>query len=375
VIVNSDKHSSWKRALVLTLLLRIAYSTFAALAALIEPVSTRLMYSNALTQSLPQPSHSLRYLMLGVWERFDTLWYLRIAARGYDRPEAVVFFPLYPGLIRVFSFALSPLMAALVISTTAAFLAFWGLHEFLRRDCEDHLASHAVILCAVWPASFIFFAGYADSLLLAFIVWSLCMARDDRWWAAVVLGIAAVLTKALGVVVFIPLLIIALRRHKAAMVFPSLLIPLSAAAYQEYIRWTTHMSLNAVYQRYWRTMTELPWKTIWIAVSTLNHAPNMILALNLGCLIVICLLVAVSRAELDVLLYAAAAIGMILSKQTVPPMQSMMRYVLIIFPAFLGLARVVQKSFFHSRFALICVCLFVLNLGLLWLFVGWSLVV
>jgi len=41
-----------------------------------------------------------------IWERFDTLWYLRIAQHGYDRPMAVIFYPLYPAAIRIVSWVL-----------------------------------------------------------------------------------------------------------------------------------------------------------------------------------------------------------------------------------------------------------------------------
>jgi hypothetical protein len=362
-----------QRALVLTLLLRLAYSALGGVAALVQPVNWRLVHSNALTENLPPPDHSLRYLLSGVWERFDTLWYLHIAAHGYNRPDAVVFFPLYPSLIKIVSLLIPPMAAALLISTLATFFLFWGLQELLLGDQPRALVDQSVFLCAVWPASFIFFAGYPESLLFALIAWSLCMARRDRWVAAAALGLAAALTKAVGVVVAVPLLVVAVR-HRKATALPVFLVFLGPAGFLGYLHWTGHSALASAYGQYWRTSMALPWTTLWVSVHTLVYTPNPILILNLTFLISGCVLAALSRLRIEYLLYSAVAIGVSLCKETTPPLQSMIRYLLIIFPIFVGFARLLQDPHLQSRFGMVCAALFVLNVGLLWLFLGWSLV-
>lgn len=363
----------WRRALVLTLFLRLIYSLCAAIVALIQPSNWRLIHSNALTENLPPPDHSLRYLLLGVWERFDTLWYLHIAAHGYDRPEAVVFFPLYPGLLKVVTLLFPPMAAALITSTIAAFFLFWGLQELLLRDIPPSLVRQSVFLCAVWPASFIFFAGYPESLLLALIVWSLCMARRDRWLAAAALGLAAALTKAVGVVVVAPLLIMAFR-NKSLKGLSVLLVPLGLVGFLAYLHWTGHGALAPAYGKYWRTSMVPPWMTLWSSVHDMARGPDAILGLNLLTLVLVCSLVIRSRLRIEYVFYAACAIAFFLCKETTPPLQSMLRYLLIVFPAFIGCARLLQHPYLQPRFAMVCMALFVANLGLLWLFLGWSLV-
>jgi hypothetical protein len=364
----------WRRALVITLLLRVAYSLLGAVFALIQPVNWRLVQSNALTENLRPPESSLRYLLFGVWERFDTLWYLHIAAHGYNRADAVVFFPLYPSLVKIVSLLIPPMAAALLISTVAAFFLFWGLQELLLGDDPPDLIKQSVFLCAAWPASFIFFAGYPESLLFALIAWSLSMARRDRWCVAAVLGLAAALTKAAGVVVVVPLLVMAVR-HRNIRALPVLLVPLGLVAFLGYLRWNGSSALVPAYGQYWRTSAALPWTTLLASVRDLVHMPNPILLLNLTSLIIVCVLAALSRMKVEYLLYSAAAIGVFLCKETSPPLQSMMRYLLIVFPAFAGFARLLQGSRLRSRFGMVCACLFLVNVGLLWLFLGWSLVV
>jgi hypothetical protein len=364
---------AWRRALALALFLRLAYSVLAAVMALTQSVNWRLIHSNALTENLPPPDHSLRYLLFGVWERFDTLWYLHIAAHGYDRPEAVVYFPLYPGLVKIASLLIPPMAAALLISTVAAFFAFWGLQNLLQGECPPNLLDQSVLLCAVWPASFIFFADYPESLLTALIVWTLCLARKDRWLAAATLGLAAALTKAVGAAVVVPLLIMAIRRRKTAAL-PVLLVPLGVAGFLGYLHWTGHGTLASAYQQYWHTSVVPPWTTLLVSIRTLVHAPDAILLLNLMFLISVCGLATLSRLRIEYLLYSAAAVLVVLCKETEPPLQSMMRYLLIIFPAFVGSARLFQGAHWRSRFGMVCIALFIVNLGLLWLFLGWSLV-
>jgi len=368
-----DRFSSWQKAFVLTLLLRIVYSLIAAVVALVQPVNWRLVHSNALTENLPPPNHSLGYLLLRTWERFDTLWYLHIASRSYDRPESVVFFPLYPWLIRVGSRLLQPTAAALLVSTLAAFFLFWGLHDLLLPQLPPDLAKRSIFICAVWPASFIFFAGYPESLLFALIVWSLCMARADRWLMAAVLGVAAAMTKAAGIVVLVPLLVLAIRR-KQAMAWAVLAVPLGSAGFMEWLHWSGQHSIASAYEQYWRTSAALPWATLWTSIRTLLAKPNPVLALNLAFLVVSCVLVVWSRLRVEYVLYAAAAIVVFLTKQTEAPLQSTMRYLLIVFPAFVGLARFLQSPTLRPRFGMVCTALLVINFGLLWLFLGWSLV-
>jgi hypothetical protein len=392
---NEDRRwPPWRRALVMALLLRAAYSLLAAVFALIQPVNGRLLQSNALTENLPPPEASVGYLLFGVWERFDTLWYLHIAGHGYDRADAVVFFPLYPSLVKIASLLIPPIAAALLISTVAAFFLFWGLQELLLGDdpqdlvnpdlvspdlvnpdlVNPDLVNQCVLLCAAWPASFIFFAGYPESLLFALIAWSLCMARRGGWWAAAVLGLAAALTKAVGVVVAVPLVVMAVR-HRNIKALPVLLVPLGLAGFLGYLHWNGHGALVPAYGQYWRTSAALPWTTLWASVRDLIYMPNPILALNLIFLLSVSAFAVLSRMRVEYLLYSAAAIVVFLCKETTPPLQSMMRYLLIIFPAFVGFARLLQGPRLLPRFWMVCACLFLVNVGLLWLFLGWSLVV
>ena len=77
-----DSRSDWQVAVAITLTLRVFYSAFAATLSFLLHPSATLIHSNRLTENLTSPGTG-HYALLGVWERFETLWYLRIAAQGY----------------------------------------------------------------------------------------------------------------------------------------------------------------------------------------------------------------------------------------------------------------------------------------------------
>src|SRR5271169_799523 len=144
----------WQIALAVTVVLRVFYSAIAAAFFPFLHPDARLIQSNGLTENLPSP-HGVHYALLGIWERFDTLWFLRIAEHGYDRPMAVIFYPLYPLAIRAASWGLPPILAALLVSTIAAFFFFWGILRLAGSELPGTGRLYVLLLVSVWPTSFV----------------------------------------------------------------------------------------------------------------------------------------------------------------------------------------------------------------------------
>jgi len=370
---GSTPLSELRFAFLLAVVLRLTYSGLAALFGLYLPANWRLIHSNALTESLPPPNHSAQYLLLGIWQRFDTLWYLHIAHNGYDRADAVVFYPLYPWLIKIAALLVQPITAALLISTAGAFFSFWGFQVLLGPDLTRDKLRTSLLWYALWPSSFIFFAGYPESILLASMLWSLHFARKEKWFGAAALAIAAELTKAVGVIIVVPLFVMAIRR-RAANAFWVLLVVPGALAFPAWVRWSGRGAISSAYEYYWRTTPAAPWTTLWVASKEIAHRPDALLVFNLVFLIVICTLVGLSRTRVEYKLFAIAALFVVLCKQTQPPLQSMMRYVLIVFPAFIGVGEVLQEPHQARVRWLLLSSVFAFNLVLLRLFLGWSLI-
>jgi len=158
----------------------------------------------------------------------------------------VIFYPLYPATIRVMSWVLPWTWAALFVSTIGAFFFFWGLLRLGQDDLADLGRLRMLLLVSVWPTSFVLFAGYAESLTLALIVWAVVFARASRWWSATVCGVLAGVARPSGVLVAIPLALLALRSRRLSS-FVVLLTPVGLLSYWGWLRWSGRLSVVAAY--------------------------------------------------------------------------------------------------------------------------------
>jgi hypothetical protein len=384
--MSSNKSGKpWVIALIATGALRLFYSTIGALVAPSLKLDPALIRSNDFTDHLMTPADGWSYRWLGVWERFDTLWYRHIAGHGYDRPEAVVFFPLYPLLIRILTpLAQSPLAASLLISTSSTFFLFLGFQKLFELDLPRETARSALLIYAAWPASFIFFAGYPDSMLTALAIWSVYAARRQNWRLAGAMGLLAGLTKAAGALVIVPIAVIAWREYKSRLwrAWPALLCLLGPLAFAAYLKLAGLPSTAEAYPKYWNTQVAPPWDTLWASLKqfwggrTLTAegglSPDALLIFNLLMLLFIFAPAFVKKLREEHRLYALAALLLFLTKKTDPLLQSTNRYLLSVFPAFAAWGLLVR-----NRFVLLTIvfAMFLLNLVLLLAFFEWALVI
>jgi mannosyltransferase PIG-V len=146
--------------------------------------------------------------LVTAWERFDALWFLRIATGGYVNGDgSAVFFPLYPLLIRGLSPALGghPLAAALVISHLATFGSMVVLYFLTAGEFDEPVARRTVLYLAVFPTSFFLLAPYSESLYLFLVLLALWAARRGRWEIAGLAGAGGSATRNLGILLVLPL--------------------------------------------------------------------------------------------------------------------------------------------------------------------------
>jgi Gpi18-like mannosyltransferase len=138
---------------------------------------------------------------LEIWNRWDGPHFLEVAARGYDPagdPARAVLFPLYPLLIRIGSFVLDPLVAAMAISFMATIAAAVGLYRLVRPGSGRVIARNAVLALNIFPTAYAFVAPYSEAPFLAFTIWAFVAARHDHWGRAGLLGMLAALTRLEG---------------------------------------------------------------------------------------------------------------------------------------------------------------------------------
>jgi len=368
----------WQIAMVATAALRVFYTAMAAaLMPFLHP-DPALIHGNALTENLPPP-HGLHYAVLGIWERFDTLWFLHIAEHGYDRPMAVIYYPLYPAAIRLVGGLIPAMAAALLVSTVAAFFFFWGMLRLAEGELSEVGKLRMLLLVCAWPTSFVLFAGYAESLTVALVVWGIVFAResghDARWEAATACGILAGSARPSGVLVFIPLAAMALRSRQARSLVVAL-TPFGLLSYWGWLRWSGRTAVVEAYRVYQGMAMVPPWRGLWEALRLIVTEHDPLLAMKL-CLVIVVAAISLRRQvqtnlRIEDRAFALAVILQMLM-YTGRPLLGAVRYVLMLYPVFLVWGAYAER-WNGKQLGFYVTALGFLNLAWMWAFLSWSLV-
>jgi len=191
-------------------ILLMFFSTRIALS-IIGEFSRRLLASHFVDQPIWTSN-----VWLDIWGVWDTGWYLNISQNGYTaRPldelisfqTNIVFFPLYPLLMRcVGSVIGNNYIAGFIISNFSLIIACVYLYKLVRLDCDESSALRAVKYLLLFPISFILSGVFTESLYLALALICFYYARTGKWHLAGVSGFFLALTRSVGVLIVLPLL-------------------------------------------------------------------------------------------------------------------------------------------------------------------------
>lgn len=145
--------------------------------------------------------------VLAIWERWDTVYYSRIAGSGYSALDGTTtFHPLFAWLAKPLSLAgVAPVIALLLVSSGATLALYIAFERLASLDHDWTRARIATLLFIVWPVSYVLYLPYSESLWLLFAVLCLFYARQDRWWLAGIAGALATLTRQQGLFLLAPL--------------------------------------------------------------------------------------------------------------------------------------------------------------------------
>ena len=157
---------------------------------------------------------SLGNLLGAASVRWDSIAYLTLARHGYTTAHSTVLFPLYPLLVRV----LTPpggslIVTGIVISLVAFAVGLLLVHRITRWQLGQRTADATVLLIAFGPFAFVFSAVYTASLMFACIAGTFYLARQQRFVLASVVAACGALTHVDGVLLAAPLLVMYWRRR------------------------------------------------------------------------------------------------------------------------------------------------------------------
>jgi len=151
-------------------------------------------------------------VIMNQFNRWDAPHYIDIARNWYinqgDQRNLIVFFPLYPILIRLATVDFSYMsLSALVVSNVSSIIAFVYLFKLAKLDFDDSVALKAVLFLSIFPTAYFLSAPYTEGLFFALVIASVYYARLSKWPLAGFLGLFAALTRIAGLLLLPTLLV------------------------------------------------------------------------------------------------------------------------------------------------------------------------
>lgn len=312
-------------------------------------------------------------LLLGVWYRWDTGWFMTIAVQGYGAvPEAVVFPPLYPLLTGLLGRLLGGeyLLAGLIVSNVAYVAALYLLYRMVKDTFQPRAARWSLVWLASFPVAFYFLAAYTESLFLLLALLTLYAARQRRWLWAGLAACLATLTRWVGWVLVVPVAWEALAATgwrvwpvrpkiwlgQALQAWRGLLAaacaPLGVLVYLGYLRLAGLPSPAEIYTSSWQTQITWPWNSLIEAMRELfSGPPSFVQGLSLILILLFLWLtvLGIRRLRPAWWLYALCSqLFFLLRSYQVHYLDGTLRYLAVLFPCFVVLALYVRNRWLRA---------------------------
>jgi hypothetical protein len=212
---------------------------------------------------------------LNRWTQWDVDLFIEIAKYGYrgdpGQPQDAglpAFFPGFPMLLRAVHVVIpSWQLSALLISSIAGAVAMMAL----ARLGGEVTGPRTVLALLLSPYALFLFAGYSETLFLAFALPAWLLAKQRRWELAALCAMGAACVRVTGIFLAVALIVEFLVGDRRWRQAPWLLMPfLSVAAYTLY-QWRRTgdwMAWQHAQQQGWGRSMVWPWKafhTPWAA--------------------------------------------------------------------------------------------------------------
>jgi hypothetical protein len=179
---------------------------------------SNVLFPTARPRPFPMPFEAAKFAE--TFAAWDSGWYFDIARRGYywnaSGQSSIAFFPLYPMLMRALAWPFGGSdralwTAGIVLSYSSLFLGLAVLHRLTAKTFGNReTARRTLLYIAVFPFAYFFTQVYTESLFLLTSVSAVAAAVGSRWGWAGFFGALAALTRPNGILVAVPLGLLAL---------------------------------------------------------------------------------------------------------------------------------------------------------------------
>ena len=280
---------------------------------------------------------------LSVWQRFDTNWYLSIAAHGYGKiPGSEHFPPLYPALVRLVGLLTGDLFfSGLLISHIASLIVIKLLYDFFSDWLTPILAKRTLFFFLIFPASYYLFSVYGESLFLLLVLCFFHSVKRKIWvWAGFCVFLA-ILTRLQGVAI-IPVMLYLMYKDKLfynVSYWQGLVVASGGLVTYIFIRYlsgTAHILPIAEVE--WQTRLAFPWETFMYAIQYLAEGRASIIdSVNLFLFLFVLGILLIEWKKIPVIYSIYILFTMIIMTARIvegQPFSGMIRFSLTLFPLF-----------------------------------------
>jgi Gpi18-like mannosyltransferase len=383
---NSYSKNVYFRAIVLSLITFFCLRIFTSSVLLIEIIlpSPEPPYSEVTQEILTdlELQSDFTRLFLAPWYRWDTARYLEIADFGYDFNFInTVWPPLYPFLIKIFSFVFQPsVLAALIVSNLFFVVGLFLTYLLTKEIFNEEAAKKSLFFIVIFPTSFYFVAGYSESIFLVLSAGAFLLLRKKKWLWAGFLSALAVLTRVQGIILVVPIFIELLRDYFKNRNLKQLMINSISIVYAPFVyglySFYVYFGLRVdwpwnMLSTYWDQHFGLPWEGI---IGTINSffikeeiliTPPLMKIVNIFLpILTIYLLIRMrKRIPLSISVYSWLMLFMILGKIDQNNMLvSSIRYLLVIFPVYWGLVIMIKNKLLNFIYFTGCILLQIIQM-------------
>lgn len=363
----------WRYVIVLFVTVKIAFAIMGIFSLdILQPTESALPPSPFRASEDATRNDISGYSFIKEWFSWDGLIYQRLAHTSYVQKvnhsslqtlaqdpgtNRFSFPPLYPLLGKVVGKLLGGhyALALLLISNAALVGVLYyavKLGQILlgSEEAGERFAKYLMLL----PAAFLFQAAMTEALFLFLVLGAFYYAEKDKWWLSAIFGFFAALTRSTGFLIALPLLLVLLQhqgyrlhaRQLLAYVKRGawlLLVPLGWLLFMAYSKVFTGdwMAYDHLQQFSWGITLHDPLVTWWQGFSD-----DAFIALRAWVALGFAGLVAFGYKviRLPYFIYSVLFILIPLSLGPVQSFTSLIRYLMVVFPAALVLARLAGKK-------------------------------
>jgi len=291
--------------------------------------------------------HFSSNVLLDMWARWDSAFYLDIVKNGYVFKEGVStstnysFFPGYPLAVKLFdSIFHNPVLSGIFVSNMALLVAVIYLYKLVKMDFDDKLSYRAVFYLLIFPTSFFLSAVYPESLFLMLVVATFYYMRTSRWLLVGILGFLCSLTRPTGAFIIIPAIYEYLRqvcfnvKKVKYNITCILLIPMGAVLFLLYLYSITGDPFAFIHrQADWGRVISFPLTSLLSIIN--DHSTYNIIDFMFSLFAIAGVVLSFIHLRLSYALYSLFSVFIPLSTAL---LKSIPRYVVVVFPFFILLA-------------------------------------